>query len=351
MKVLLVVDHAPDYREEFFRELASYCDLTVAAQPCNPDSLSVPAERIGYHYIELPVLGRHFLRWQVGLISLLKDERWDVRCVDLNIRQASRVLSFFLYPRLRSNWVWRGHIFGRHNNKFVFWLKRALLKRTHTCLVYSEPQAGRTTEIFGLRAISFNNTEVRQSEFRSPSWKSLQGFLNFLYVGRNQDRKKLTRLIRLAERNRKISVRLIGPGMEQLPIPEWLLASGRVEVFGKINGTELNSHFDWADLVANPGHAGLLVMNAARHGKGIVVDNSSDHAPEYWLAKESGQPFIDFSSEEAVDRFVNCVLSDCALTKKWGYQLQQLAMKKYTIENMAHCHFSVFQEVARGLYI
>lgn len=346
MKVLLVIDHAPDYREQFFRELSSYCDLTVVAQPCALDGLMPPAERVGYNYLELPVYGKRSFRWQSGLIGLFRKGDWDVKCVDLNVRQLSRVVPFIFVSKFRKNWIWRGQIFGRRRSHTLFYIKKFLLHRAVACLVYNEPSARRLEQEFGVRAVSFNNTEVRKDEFRQPKINNERGPLRLLYVGRNQKRKKLDRLISLVDRRSDVLLRLVGPGMDELSIPNHLVASSRIELFGKTNGDALNHHFDWADLVVNPGHAGLLVMNAARHGKTIAVDSRSEHAPEAWLAKESGQPFLDFSKEYEVDRFIDGVMADKMVLEEWSYQIQKLAKEKYTIENMARIHLAVFQEIA-----
>jgi hypothetical protein len=88
-------------------------------------------------------------------------------------------------------------------------------------------------------------------------------------------------------------------------------------------------------------------MNAAKHGKGIVVDSGSEHAPEYWLAKEAGQPFISFGDMQEVNRFIDDVLVNRWKLQHWGRQLQDMAKEKYTIEYMAEAHLRVFEKVAK----
>jgi glycosyltransferase involved in cell wall biosynthesis len=136
--------------------------------------------------------------------------------------------------------------------------------------------------------------------------------------------------------------------MEQLEIPDGLENNGRLVVFGRLTGKDLNTHFDWSDLVVSPGNVGLLVMNAARHGKGIVIDDNSYHGPEYWLAKESGQPFISFCDMQEVNRFINDVIDNRWKLQHWGRQLQEVAKEKYTIEYMAEAHYRVFEKVAES---
>jgi len=133
--------------------------------------------------------------------------------------------------------------------------------------------------------------------------------------------------------------------MNSLSVPRRLIEQGRVQLYDRIVGDELRPHFDWADMVSNPGHVGLLVMNAAKHGKGIVIDSDCAHAPEYYLAREAAQPFISFGDDEAVDRFIDGIINDRALVVGYAEMLQDIAIKEYTVQNMAKVHFDLFREM------
>jgi glycosyltransferase involved in cell wall biosynthesis len=348
MKVLLMLDHAPDYRETFLRELGKYVELTVGAQPCEQDGLSPPDSRAGYEYFDLPSRRCMGLYWQAEATRLFCRKTWDVICFDLNLRHLTRLYLFFRNTSYRQKWIWRGHIFGRSDSKPVQLAQKYFLQHSAGCLAYSEPVAERVSDKFNVHAVSFNNTQVRKDEFR-PGIFDEHSELRLLFVGRNQPRKKLERLIELAERRKDVYIRLIGPEMESLHISSALKKLGRVKVYCRTTGKELNAHFDWSDLVANPGHVGLLTLHAAQHGKGIVIDNNSRHAPEYWIAKEAGQPFISFGCTEEVDSFVDHVLDNRGKLRQWGSQLQKVAMLKYTVEYMAEAHYKVFAEVASNL--
>jgi glycosyltransferase involved in cell wall biosynthesis len=346
LKVLLIIDHAPDYREAFFRELGENVDLTVAAQPCRAAGLAPPERRAGYRYIEVPARQFKGFYWQPGLKKLLYKENWDVVCFDINLRQLARLFLFVTNRKWWARWVWRGHVFGKNSSGLLDALRKFMLKHGAACLAYSELIARHVFDRYGIEAVSFNNTQVSKEEFRGGKFNEHPG-LRLLFVGRNQPRKNLDRLIHLAKQRPDIRIRLIGPEMKKLNVPEELTHSGRIEIVGRTVGNELNPHFDWADLVVNPGHVGLLVMNAAKHGKGIVVDSGSEHAPEYWLAKEAGQPFISFGDMQEVNRFIDDVLVNRWKLQHWGRQLQDMAKEKYTIEYMAEAHLRVFEKVAK----
>lgn len=348
----MVLNNAPDYREPFLRELSQEVDLTLVARPCEPEGLTPPTERIGYRYIEIPAKRFLGVLWQPGLSEVVDEGGWEALGVSINMRDIGRILLFLRRKELRSRWVWWGHVFGRTPLKLLDAPRRFLLKRGAGALVFTEGVAQAVRERYGVEATPFNNTQVKEDQFRPGSFEEHQG-LRLLFVGRLQPRKRLERLVALAEREPRVQLRLIGPGMDALEVPQPLLESGQLRRYGRLAGDELDEHFDWADLVANPGHVGLLVMHAAQHGKGIVIDSESAHAPEYWLAREAEQPFIDFSDEAAVDRFVGELLeSEDGRTRlrNWGSRLQEVARERYTIEHMAAVHARLFRAVAgRGL--
>ena len=341
----MVLDHAPDYRESFLQELANMVDLTVVAQPCENDGLSAPRFRSGYRYIEIAPLRLAGIFWQPGMMQLIQREKWDAVCFDMNLHHIDRIVSFCTNKKFHKKWLWRGHIFGKHQSRILNWTRKYLLQNAAGCLAYSELIAQRVKKEYGVETASFNNTQVKNNEFRVGCFDE-HAELRILFVGRNQPRKRLERLVKLSERVPDIHLRLIGPGMEKLQIPAELRRSGRIELFGRIDGKDLNPHFDWADMVFNPGHVGLLVMNSAQHGKGIAIDAKSPHAPEYWLAKEAGQPFIPFCDQDAVDHFLEDVRKNRGKLQQWGQKLQTIAKKKYTIEYMASAHCRMFKAAA-----
>ncbi|MDH4318961.1 MAG: glycosyltransferase [Desulfobulbaceae bacterium] len=347
LNVLFVTNHAPDYRESFLRELGGQVEnLTVVAQPCSQDGLADPDNRLGYTFVEIPTFRFMGFYWQPGLRKLLHSHHWDILCFDIDLRQLARIYLFITSRKYWRKWIWRGLVFGRSKLKILGLIRRYLFRRSAGCLVYSEEVAKRVRRKFGVHAISFNNTEIKRSEFRKGNFDKEHSELRLLFVGTYKQRKKLERLADLVSRRDDVIVKIVGPGMEKMKVPFQITATGKIDIVGRKTGAELNPYFDWADLVVSPGNVGLLVMNAARHGKGIVIDNNSMHGPEYLLAKESGQPFVSFANAKEVDFFVDKVLSDRRMFKVWGGQLQSVAKEQYTIEHMADVHMQVFYRVA-----
>lgn len=356
MRVLMILNNAPDYREPFLRELATSVDLTVVARPCEQDGLVAPQERDTYSYHEIPARHLAGTVWQPGLADIIARGSWDIVCSSINMRDVGRIRAFRRFGDLRRRWIWWGHIFGRTPLPGLGTLRASLLRRSAGALVFNEAIATDVQRRFGVPAFSFNNTQVRRDEFRAGVFRRQDNddAIRLLFVGRNQPRKRLQRLIDLAGRREDIQVRLVGPGMETLIVSDSLEKAGTVQRFGRTVGTELTDHFDWADLVANPGHVGLLVMNTAQHGKAIVIDSSSTHAPEYLLAEEAHQPFVDFSDEAATDRFfdeVRTATDRSDRLRRWGDELQSVARDRYTIEHMAAVHVAMFTRVRDRLAV
>ncbi|TDY02687.1 glycosyltransferase [Thiohalophilus thiocyanatoxydans] len=347
MKVLMILNYAPDYREAFLRELSAYnnIDLTVVAQPCDPAGLSPPLQRVGYNYIEISSVKYFGLVWQPGLAKIIRSRRWDIVCVSANLRHVSRIVLYLISPYYWKRWVWWGLIFGEVESGVVRVIRKQLFKHSACCLVHTKAVVVRLQKECTVAGVSFNNSEVSKSEFRHGKYDKKKQEIKMLFVGTYKPRKKLERLIQLADRRTDVKIRIVGPGMEKLTGYKQLAKAGKLSVYGRTTGHELDSHFDWADIVVSPGNVGLLIMNAARHGKGIVIDNDSYHGPELFLAKETGQPFISFNDIQELDQFIELLHAKPSLLKKWGKDLQAKAKEEYTIEHMAEVHARTFEEI------
>lgn len=118
-----------------------------------------------------------------------------------------------------------------------------------------------------------------------------------------------------------------------------------VSFYGAAHGNCLLEHFKWSNLIINPGHVGLLVMNAASHNRPIVIDKNSDHAPEVILAEEGRQFFIDFSDTNEVLSFFYSIEADLEILSKKGTELYNLALEKYTVEFMVEVHRDIVRRV------
>ena len=346
MKVLFIVDNAPDYREEFFRCLGEQCSLTVLSHPCNPDGLNAPETRKNYHYIEINIRKRGpFFFLASPMIDI---SGYDVLCVDLNPRHLWRFFLFMKNKPLWNRWLWWGHIYGRSNNPLLNFTRKQFLKRPAAILAYSSTIATRVeNEMQKVPVLSINNSQARIGDFMKLDWPESDA-LHFIFVGRPQERKRLDRIINLAHLYPLTKWRLIGPGMADYIDQHFGPAPDNVSCYDKSSGEELKEHFTWCHAVVNPGHLGLLISNAALHGRPVVIQTNEEHAPEIILAKESAQIFIDFDNKKETDLFFNELMQDISALKLAALRLQDTAKTGYTIENMVEKHMEGFRIAYSG---
>lgn len=339
-KVLLLLDHAPNYRESFLRELGSLCDLIVVAQNCELDNLTAPKERLGYGYIELKNKKASKIRWNFELSQIIKGTAPDLVCIALNLRHPIRILDFYKAKFKNIKWIWWGQVYGRNDSAIIVALKKNLIKQSQGCLVYTKD----IVERLNLPNVaSFDNSQFSRKDYIKLPNTFEENKIKCLFVGRPQERKRLEILIKMAEIYDFLSIRLVGPNMQEYFNNEMLLDN--VFLYGAASGEELKEHFLWSNLVVNPGHAGLLVMNAACHNRPIVIDSKVNHAPEVILAKETNQYFIDFENEKEVSAFLNSVKNNKEDLLEKATLLFTYARQEYTVENMAYKHFQYFKKV------
>jgi len=340
MKVLLHLDHAPDYRESFLRKLGEKCELIVVANSCEKDFLIPPSERLGYMYIELCNCVGYKIRLNFELKNIIDSIKPDVICVALNLRYPIRILTFLFYKDLRDRWIWWGQVFGRNDNAPLVRLKEFLIKRSQGVLVYTKEIA---TKLKGLSVLSFNNSQFSENDFLRLPNTIRQGSRNFLFVGRPQSRKRLNLILEFAKKYPYHRFRVVGPEMESYFNGESV--PGNFSVYPAAKGKELEDHFLWSNIVLNPGHVGLLVMNAAAHNRAIAIDSKVVHAPEVLLARKTDQFFLDFlNGRETSIFFENTVMDEKMLIHK-GENLYEHALQEFTIEKMVEKHIFFFSSV------
>lgn len=339
-KVLLYIDHAPDYREAFLQELSNSFDLFVVAHPCENDGLKPPLVRGTYKYRELTKTIGSSIRVNFEFSNIIKQVEPDVICVALNPRYPIRLLDFICNHKLSKKWIWWGQIYGRNESGFLEKLKKYFIKKSAGTLVYTDDIVERLNMP---NVISFDNSQFSQENFVKLENKFEKSTLKCLFVGRPQIRKRLELLFKFANERKDILFRLVGPGMEDYfkkhPIPS------NIELYPAATGNTLRQHFKWCNLVINPGHVGLLVMNAACHNRAIVIDSKVSHAPEVILAKEANQYFIDFMNEREVnDFFDKMIMSPDNMISK-GEELYNYSINKYTVEEMTNKHEVMFNKI------
>lgn len=331
--------HAPYYREPLLRILSKKYHLTVSARSCKTMNLIEPVSRRGYTYHE-PKEIKFLSRFKVFIlpkeVSLYLNHHFDLIVCVLGLRYPLRILLFFINKNRKRKipWIWYGHFFGRKGKSFMSPFIKLLVNQSQGALTYTEEYKNKLISIGcpEKKIASFNNSEVLRKEIKKIPIHDISERVCVLYIGSYRKHKKIERLLRLTERLEFIKVRLIGPGLKQLINNQ----KERVEVIPRpLTRDSLTPHLKWSHILAAPGHVGLLVTTAARAGRPIVIDSSSKHAPEYWIAKQAQQPFINWSCENEVDSFFKSIYKGEVNLDKLGSQLSDVVKKNNTIENMA----------------
>ncbi|MFW5983016.1 MAG: glycosyltransferase [bacterium] len=329
MDVLLIINHAPNYRDVFLKELGKWVNLTVVSFRGASAGLRDPENRDGYEYIELPPRKLLGISFQIKELTTLSGD-YDVLILGFDIHRPFRFLNLFRKKRI----IFSGLIYGKNEDSFITrFARKKILSHAEGVLVYSDMVKERLSTEISKPIISFNNTSFSENDIKILPFNFNNDELNLIWVGRYQKRKKVERLVNLARRNPKVNLRLIGPGMKE----NILLAKedNNIHVFSEVYGDDLIAYFEWAHAVFNTGGAGLMVMNAARFGRPIFIDNDSLHGPEIQLAKDASQLFLDFGEEKEVDNLVKKCIEDREFLMEKGHILAQVMKKKYTVEYMA----------------
>lgn len=335
-KVLYLINFAPNYRDKFLTELGKYVDLTVTAYPGNEANLIDPEQRIGYRFIPLKRI--KFLNFNFNLNEFtLANNDYDVIIVGYTLWNPFRMVNLF---RRKKRVICEGLIYGKSNNLITRLLRTNFITASEGVLVYSEIVKNRLSQETKKPIIVFNNTSYSKHEIKPLNLPQLNEKLNVIWVGRYQERKKLERLYDLAKLDKRVHVRLIGPGIKEVFSKKIKLDN--FQIFDGVYGDELEQHFAWSHIVFNPGGAGLIVMNAARLGRSIVIDNNSHHGPEIQLALDSKQDFINFSNLENTQTYIDRLFKNPShLQTKADAMSDQ--MKNYTIEHMAEKYFQAIK--------
>lgn len=325
-RVLYFVNYAPNYRDVFLRELGKYVDLTVVSYPGKEANLKDPEERVGYKYIGLK--RKRFLKINFNTKEFtLANGDYDVVIVGYTLWNPFRMMNLF---RKKKRVIAEGLIYGKSNNLITKFLRSWYLNAAEGILVYSKMVKDKLEKEVNKDIIVFNNTSFSKNEIQPIKNNKVAERLNVLWVGRYQPRKKVERLIELAKRNKKVNVRLIGPELNMLFSNSKF---NNLEILDAVYSDELYSHFEWANVIFNPGGAGLLVMNTARFSRPIVIDENGHHGPEVQLAKDAKQEFIDFTDESEVDSVVDrCIENERYLVNQG--EKMAVEIQNYTIEYM-----------------
>ncbi len=327
IKVVYIINAAPNYRDKFLSELGKHVDLTVVSFSGAPYKLKDPENRKNYRYIELKRKELFGITWNIEEFTKASGD-FDIIILGFILRNPFRLLNVFRNRRV----ILEGLIYGNNNNIITKSFRKFWMHRAQGVIVYSEHVRKRLMKETKKPIISFNNTSFFQNEIVPLELNRDLNKLNILWVGRFQKRKRLERLIELGRVNHDIVIRIIGPGI--VDNLKYLNPPNNVQLFNQLYDKEVEIHYRWSHAVFNPGHVGLLVMSAAKYGRPIIIDSISDHAPEIQLAIDAKQVLVDFSNLNDVNKVIADLIKQPLRLQELGNQLNEEMRLNWTIENM-----------------
>lgn len=335
IRVLYIISNVPKYREAYINTLGKSVSLHLIVAPPELDNhvpmVVDPSSHVTIEYCNN--VGSKTVSFSLKALRAVLAKEWDV----LICGYAPRSLDRWLFSLIAGNrLLWVGHIFGRKNGMLQSLARKLLLRKCGGIIVYDPLTAERLRDEVGIKIpiISFNNSSFSKDQCFNLPIPQITNSLNLLFVGRPQERKRLDRLIMLAERNQFVNVRLVGPNM-----PEWLAANfgkrPNVEAYPACFDDELRSHMEWSHVVASPGHVGLLVVTAGQYRRPFVFDSASQHAPEVHIAYQTGQFAIDFSDDSEIDTWIENIKVNFEVLDMAADRIFNLVTEDYTAEGMA----------------
>ena len=348
--VLWLMQFAPHYREDLLRELGRICNLTICSPPVSRFGMIEPSARQGYEYIELQLnafLAKLGVLVPKGERQVLK-KPWDVIICVEDMHFVVRYFGYFLWLLNRGSgpkWVWWGHFQGRRSWKILQYARRFLVNSSSGTFTYTEKVKDELVR-WGCDAsklVSLNNSDVYRSQIVPLVIPKVEGRLHLLFVGRPVPERKIERVIELVERLGVLDARLIGPTMSHYSdIVREKNLEDRIKLCEAKTGNALQEDFEWCHAVVNPGSLGLLIINAAKYGRAVIVDRDSRHGPEIVVAEEAKQYIIDWSDQQELDAFFLGLLEREDQLREKGQQLSEYVRYNYTIEKMVerlaiHC--------------
>ena len=355
--MLLIMQNLPHYREGFIKCLSQLTGLEIWARPCiaydhlDPCSKEFDDRVQVREWTGIRLLSRVGFHVSFAEFFRILTYRGAV-CIAWDPHFPLRHLAFWLRRLFNRQVTWWGCQLGRSHSRMLAAYRRIAINSSCGTLVYSEDAKERLIRqgVAPSKLRVFNNTLFSREDMRELPLQH-KPYLTVGFIGRYQSRKKVERLLDLAKRLPFIRVFLAGPGMETLADKV-----GQLELAARVNLQ--SGHFparpvqyeelEAVDLFVSPGHLGLMVLSAGCVGRPIIVDSSSDHAPEVAAAMEANQIFVDFSDERAVDSLFQDLAADRSRIRKLGHALFQVCHDRYHVDFMARQFYLANSDISQN---
>jgi len=352
----------PAYRTAFFDLLAEKCagGLSVfAGAPLPEENINTSNElRVAQFF---PARNQHFSNpesifyqcRQAEIINWLEDWDPDVLIVEANPRYPSSLDAVdWMHQRGRSVIGW-GLGSPPTSGLLGYWRKRKrlnLFMSFEAMIAYSN-RGARELEALGIPSsrIYVAHNAVSSRPTRSINYRptTYSDQPKVLFVGRLQARKRIDNLLIACSHLPAViqpTVWIVGDGPAREAVQSLAKEVYPDTVFwGALQGDELETYFQEADLFVLPGTGGLAVQQAMTHALPVIVAQG-DGTQEDLVTNENGW-LIPANDINALANSLQEALSDPKRLREMGVKSYDMVYNKINLEQMVEVFIDVLSHV------
>jgi len=287
-------------------------------------------------------------------IPFFKVLKADNVIIEFNLNNITFYIVFFLRVLLNKPVYLWGHAWSRKGPKSKSeYLRKYFKKKSTGYITYTlKQQKELESQISSLNTFAAPNAIYFKEEM-SPKHVDQNDILNFIYVGRLVDEKKISLLVKSFHNiidNLPINVKLIiiGAGPEFESIKHYVELNNlknRVELLGEIsNYNDLRDYYSKSIASISPGYVGLSITQSLGFGVPMLISRTEKHSPEIEASIE-GFNSIFFETDNQTD-LGEKLLSFFLNKEKWIQKRNQISEKckeQYSIERMTSPFISIFK--------
>lgn len=314
LKVLLLTNTIPHYRESIYSGLAEKVDLTIIT-----NSTIKEQENKKYIHRTIPFKKKGPFYFHSDLYNTA--QKFDVVIVMFDISWLSYMNLVLRKKRSYKIILWGIGVstksgFGKESSQIIEKARYFIARRADSLLFYSEFPVNRYLE----RGVKESNIFIAHNTIKCDYiYKHVENRVRdtFLFVGTLYPSKKIDILLESFKRVHKqipnyIKLKIIGKGSESEFVKTWIAEnemSDRVFLEGEKRGRELEEYFERALATISPGQAGLAVLESFSYGVPFVTSSDAITGGER-LNIKNGETGYLFDSEKDLDSLLLDMVSD-----------------------------------------
>lgn len=321
------------YRLDVLRALAKDYDLTVVHSGKN-----MTGSKSGFHEVVLPLRSVWKFRYQVGLLRLVRKEKFDVVVFFFDLAWISIVLSFLFCPRdsRRITWgLWRTKLF------LANWVRLLVSRVADSNIFYS---AGAANDFLKNGTPEEKIVVARNTFFVEKPGRNEDTTRDcVLFVGTFNHRKQndvlvlaFSKAVRCMED--KVRLVFVGDGVEKEKI--MALAKGqeccdRIEFYpGETDQEVLRSYYDRAICSVSFGQAGLSVLQSFGYGVPFVTRRDAISGGEIENIVEGFNGVLCDSNQSSLESVLTNLCADQVYSGELGRNALSYYENKASVEVM-----------------